>query len=159
VHPFGNAMCVIEVTGQEIMDALELSVASLPGEYGGFLHVSGMTFEIHTYIDSPVILDEAKMFVGVTEGAERRVQNLLIGGEPVDPEKVYTLASHNYKIKDMGDGYTMFADNTILQDEVMIDNQVLINYITTTLGGVVGEEYAEPYGQGRIVAVPEAPAQ
>ena len=159
VHPFGNAMCVIEVTGQEIMDALELSVASLPGEYGGFLHVSGMTFEIHPYIESPVILDEAKMFVGVTEGAERRVQNLLIGGEPVDPEKVYTLASHNYKIKDMGDGYTMFADNTILQDEVMIDNQVLINYITTTLGGVVGEEYAEPYGQGRIVAVPEAPAQ
>ena len=159
VHPFGNAMCVIEVTGQEIMDALELSVASLPGEYGGFLHVSGMTFEIHTYIDSPVILDDAKMFVGVTEGAERRVQNLLIGGAPVDPEKVYTLASHNYKIKDMGDGYTMFADNSILQDEVMIDNQVLINYITTTLGGVVGEEYAEPYGQGRIVAVPEAPAQ
>ena len=159
VHPFGNAMCVIEVTGQEIMDALELSVASLPGEFGGFLHVSGMSFEVHTYIESPVIRDEAKMFVGVTEGAERRVQNLLIGGEPVDPEKVYTLASHNYKIKDMGDGYTMFADNTILQDEVMIDNQVLINYIVEVLGGVVGEEYAEPYGQGRIVAVPEAPAQ
>ena len=159
VHPFGNAMCVIEVTGQEIMDALEFSVKDLPGEFGGFLHVSGMTFEIHTYIDSPIIMDEAKMFVGVTEGAERRVQNLLIGGEPVDPEKVYTLASHNYKIKDMGDGYTMFADNTILQDEVMIDNQVLINYITQELGGVVGEEYAEPYGQGRIVAVPEAPAQ
>ena len=59
----------------------------------------------------------------------------------------------------MGDGYTMFADNTILQDEVMIDNQVLINYIVEVLGGVVGEEYAEPYGQGRIVAVPEAPAQ
>ena len=159
VHPFGNAMCVIEVTGQEIMDALELSVASLPGEFGGFLHVSGMSFEVHTYIESPVIRDEAKMFVGVTEGAERRVKNLLIGGEPVDPEKVYTLASHNYKIKDMGDGYTMFADNTILQDEVMIDNQVLINYIVEVLGGVVGEEYAEPYGQGRIVAVPEAPAQ
>jgi len=158
VHPFGNSMCVIEITGQEIMDALELSVASLPGEFGGFLHVSGMTFEIHTYIDSPVLLDEAKMFVGVTEGAPRRVQNLLIGGEPVDPEKVYTLASHNYKIKDMGDGYTMFADNKLLQEDVMIDNQVLINYIVDVLGGVVGEEYAEPYGQGRIVAVPEAPA-
>ncbi len=158
VHPFGNSMCVIEVTGQEIMDALELSVASLPGEFGGFLQVSGMTFEIHTYVESPVILDEAKMFVGVTEGAERRVQNLLIGGEPVDAEKVYTLASHNYKIKDMGDGYTMFADNKLLQEDVMIDNQVLINYITQVLGGVVGTEYAEPYGQGRIVAVPEAPA-
>ena len=158
VHPFGNSMCVIEVTGQELMDALEFSVRSLPGEFGGFLQVSGMTFEIHTYIESPVIMDDAKMFVGVTEGAPRRVQNLLIGGEPVDPAKTYTLASHNYKIKDMGDGYTMFADNTILQDEVMIDNQVLMTYIVDILGGVVGAEYAEPYGQGRIVAVPEAPA-
>ena len=159
VHPYSNAMCMIEVTGQEILDALEFSVRSIPGEFGGFLQVSGMTFEIHTYIESPVEMDEAKMFTGVKEGAPRRVQNLLIAGEPVDPAKTYTLASHNYKIKDMGDGYTMFADNTILQDEVMIDNQVLINYIVEVLGGVVGEEYAEPYGQGRIVAVPEAPAQ
>ena len=158
VHPFGNSMCVIEVTGQELMDALEFSVRSLPGEFGGFLQVSGMTFEIHTYIESPVEMDEAKMFTGVKEGAPRRVQNLLIAGEPVDPAKTYTLASHNYKIKDMGDGYTMFADNTILQDEVMIDNQVLMTYIVDILGGVVGAEYADPYGQGRIVAVPEAPA-
>ena len=27
----------------------------------------------------------------------------------------------------------------------------LINYIMDELGGVVGEEYADPYGQGRIV--------
>ena len=33
----------------------------------------------------------------------------------------------------------------------MLDNQVLITYITEGLGGVVGEAYAEPYGQGRIV--------
>ncbi len=158
VHPYGNAMCVIEVTGQEIMDALEFSVRSMPGEFGGFLQVSGMTFEIHTYIESPIEMDEAKMFVGVKEGAPRRIQNLLIGGEPVDPAKTYTFASHNYKIKDLGDGYTHFADNKILQDEVMLDNQVLISYITTVLNGVVGEEYANPYGQGRIVAVPEAPA-
>ena len=39
-----------------------------------------------------------------------------------------------------------------------LDNQVLIDYIRGTLGGVIGEEYAEPYGQGRIVAVEEAPA-
>jgi len=158
VHPFSNAMCMIEVTGQEILDALEFSVRSMPGEFGGFLQVSGMTFEIHTYIESPVIMDEAKMFVGVTEGAPRRVQNVLVGGEPIDPAKTYTLASHNYKIKDMGDGYTHFVDNKIILDEVMVDNKVLLNYITDVLGGVVGADYADPYGQGRIVAVPEAPA-
>ena len=35
----------------------------------------------------------------------------------------------------------------------MLDNQVLITYITESLGGVIGEEYAEPYGQGRITIV------
>ena len=56
-----------------------------------------------------------------------------------------------------GDGFTMFQGCALLQDEVMLDNQVLINYITQTLDGVVGEAYADPYGEGRIVAVPEAP--
>ena len=34
----------------------------------------------------------------------------------------------------------------------MLDNQVLINYITDYLGGVIGADYANPYGQERIVA-------
>ena len=36
---------------------------------------------------------------------------------------------------------------------------VVIDYITGTLNGVVGEAYANPYGQGRIVAVSEKPAE
>ena len=157
VHPFGNAMCVIEVTGQQIQDALEFGAKDVPSEFGGFLQVSGMTYDIHTYIPSSVKMDEAKMFVGV-EG-EYRVKNILVGGEPLDVTKTYTLASHNYKLKGNGDGYTMFDGCKILQDEVKLDNQVLMDYITGTLGGVVGEEYADPYGQGRIVAVPEKPAE
>jgi hypothetical protein len=39
----------------------------------------------------------------------------------------------------------------------MLDNQVLIDYITGTLGGSVGEEYDNPYGQGRITIVKEKP--
>src|SRR5699024_6522429 len=55
-------------------------------------------------------------------------------------------------LKDGGDGYAMFgADNiTILKDEVMVDNEVLINYIKDELGGVVGQQYANPKGDGRI---------
>ena len=79
--------------------------------------------------------------------------------QDLDLEKTYTLASHNYMLKNAGDGFTMFQNDPILQDEVMLDNQVLINYITGTLEGVVGEAYAEPYGDGRIVAVTEAPAE
>ena len=151
VHPFGNEMCVVECTGQEILDALELGCSKLPAESGGFLHVSGMTYTIDLNVESSVKLDENGMFVSV-EG-DRRVKDVTIGGEPLDPEKTYPLASHNYKLKDCGDGYSMFADNVFLQDSVMIDNQVLINYIVDVLGGTVGEEYADPYGQGRITII------
>ena len=151
VHPFGNEMCVVECTGQEILDALELGCSKLPAESGGFLQVSGMTYTVDLNVESTVKLDENGMFVEV-EG-ERRVKDVTIGGEPLDPEKTYTLASHNYKLKDCGDGYSMFADNVFLQDSVMIDNQVLINYIVDVLGGTVGEEYDDPYGQGRITII------
>ena len=49
-----------------------------------------------------------------------------------------------------GDGYTVFDGEPLLLDSVKIDNQLLIDYIVETLGGVIGEEYAKPYGQGRI---------
>lgn len=151
VHPFGNALCVCEATGQQILDALEFGAKDVPGEFGGFLQVSGLTYEIHTSVPSSVKLDEKGLFAGV-EG-EYRVKNVMVGGEPLDLEKIYTLASHNYMLQGQGDGYTIFEDNVYTQESVMLDNQVLITYITEGLGGVVGAEYANPYGQGRIVAV------
>ena len=155
VHPFGNAMCVIEVTGQQILDALEWGAHSVPGEFGGFLQVSGLTYEIHTYIESSCTQDENSMFTGVD--GEYRVKNVMVGGEPLDLEKTYTLASHNYMLLNHGDGYTMFDGAPLLQDSVKLDNQVLKDYITGTLGGSIDEAYAEPYGDGRIIAVEEAP--
>ena len=155
VHPFGNAMCVIEVTGQQILDALEWGARKVPGENGGFLQVSGLSYEIHSYIPDPCKADENTMFAGI-EG-ERRVQNVLIGGEPIDPEATYTLASHDYMLLNGGDGYSMFAGAPVLQDRVKLDNQVLIDYITENLGGVIGEQYEDLTGDGRIVIVEEKP--
>ncbi len=151
VHPFGNALCVCEATGQQILDALEFGAKDVPGEFGGFLQVSGLTYEIHTSVPSSVKLDDKGLFAGV-EG-EYRVKNVMVGGEPLDLEKIYTLASHNYMLQGQGDGYTIFEDNVYTQESVMLDNQVLITYITEGLNGVVGADYANPYGQGRIVAV------
>ena len=51
----------------------------------------------------------------------------------------------------------MFDGCGVLLDSVKIDNQGTIDYITEVLGGVVGEEYADPYGQGRIIAVDAPP--
>ena len=155
VQPFGNAMCVIEVTGQQILDALEWGARAVPGENGGFLQVSGLSYEIHSYIESPCKSDENSMFAGI-EG-ERRVQNVLVDGKPIDPEATYTLASHDYMLLNNGDGYTMFDGAPLLQDRVKLDNQVLIDYITETLEGVIGEEYENLTGEGRIVIVEEKP--
>ena len=159
VHPYGNALCVVEATGQEILDALELSVCSLPGESGGFLHVSGLKFSVDMNVDSTVVKDEKKMFVEVA--GDRRIKDVEVLQEdgtyaPIDHNKTYTLACHNYLLRDMGDGYTMFADNNFLQEDVMLDNQVLINYIVEKLGGTVGGDYVDPYGQGRITIIPKA---
>lgn len=151
VHPFGNSACLVEATGQQILDALEMAYRLVgEGECGGFLQVSGLTCEIDSSIPTSVVLDEKENFVEVA--GERRVSNVKIGGEDIDPEKTYTVASHNYMLKNGGDGFNMFMGNKILQDEVMIDNQVLITYIQDTLGGVIpADVYGDPFGQGRIV--------
>ena len=157
VHPFGNALCVVKATGQQILDALEWTSRNVPEENGGFLHVSGLTYEIHTYLPSTCTQDDKGSFTGVT--GEYRVKNVLVNGEPLDLEKEYTVASHNYLLLDGGDGTCMFQNCELLQDSVKLDNQVLIDYIVDVLGGNVGEEYSEPYGQGRIKWVQEAPAE
>ena len=156
VHPYGNALTVIEVTGQQVLDALEWGAHAVPGECGGFLQVAGLTYEIHSYIESGCKSDDHEMFTGI-EG-EYRVKNVMVGGEPLDLDKTYVLASHDYLLFSNGDGYTQFDGCKMLQQSVKLDNQVLIDFITGTLGGVVGEEYDDPYGQGRITIVEEAPA-
>ena len=163
VHPYGNALCSCYATGAEILDALEHSVVNTAataasdgkavGESGGFLQVAGIKFTVDTSIPSSVKKDDKGLFVAV-EG-ERRVKDVFVeeNGEwvPIDPEKTYTVACHNYLLQDMGDGYTMFTDNVYILDKVLIDNQVIINYICDFLGGNVGSEYAEP--QGRITVI------
>jgi len=153
VHPFGNSLTVIEVTGQTVLDALEWSVHALPGEFGGFNQVAGLTFEVDSTIPTPCVEDENKMFDHVDESMERRVRNVLVAGEPIDPEKTYKLASVDYQLLNNGDGYTMYAGAKVLQESVKLDNQVLIDYVTKTLGGTVLDGYENPYGQGRIVSV------
>ena len=163
VHPYGNYLCSCYATGAEILDALEHSVANTQavaaqdgkavGESGGFLQVSGLKFTIDTSIPSSVKKDDKGLFVAV-EG-ERKVKDVYVEKngewEPIDPEATYTVACHNYMLQDMGDGYTMFADNQYILDNVMLDNQVIITYICDFLNGNVGEEYSAP--QGRITII------
>ncbi len=164
VHPFGNEACLVEVTGQQILDALEMGARQCPDENGGFLQVSGLTYEIHTNVEANVVIDEDKMWLGAA-GGEYRVQNVMVmdkeTGEyqPLDLTKTYKLASHNYMLLNQGDGMAMFGRNnvTILQEDVMIDNAVLISYIQSMPGNDqyehVVQGYENPYGEGRITII------
>lgn len=160
VHPYGNMMCVVEAKGWEILDTLEVAAMYTPEENGSFLHVSGLKYTIDTSIPSTVALDEYGMLVSTGDSSRvRDVQVLQEDGTyaPIDPDTTYTLASHNYMIKQGGNGVDLFMDNKLVMDEVLIDNQALINYIQDHLNGVIGADYADPYGQGRITITDSAP--
>ena len=148
VFPFGNMICLVEATGQQVKDALEMGVKNSPEESGGFQQVSGLTFTIDATIPSNVKLDEKGNFVSVA-GAYR-VKDIQVNGEPLDLNKTYTVASHNYLLKLGGDGMTMFQGCNILRDETLTDMDTLSAFIRVNLGGNIGAEYANPSGQGRI---------
>ena len=158
VHPFNNTICLVEVTGQQILDALELgAMYAGQGENGGFLQVSGMKYVIDSSISSSVVVDDNGAFVKVN-GA-RRVVDVQVYDErtkqyqPIEADKAYTIAGHNYMLKSCGDGFSMFGKDNIkvLKDETMVDSEVLIDYAKDILGGVIDEPYMDPYGQKRIV--------
>lgn len=161
VHPYGNTLCMVEATGQEILDMLEVASRFTTAEYqgdgltlgedGGFLSVSGLRYTVDTTVETTVVMDENDMFSEVA-GARRVKDVEVLNGEtgeyePLDPEGVYTLASHNYIIKQGGNGMNMFLDNELLIDEAILDYEALITYLTDDLGGELSALYAGPEGR------------
>ena len=151
VLPFGNTLCKVEATGQTIVDALEMGARLYPEPNGGFLQTSGLTYEIRSDIPSPVKLDEKNVFAGI-EG-ERRVQNVRVGGEPIDLGKTYTVSSITYLLQDGGDGFSMFKNAKVLVSEQGLDYEALIAFMQDDLGRVIRADsiYADENGTGRIL--------
>ena len=110
-------------------------------ESGGFLQVSGLTYTIDASVKSGVRTDDKGNFTGVS-GAYR-VMDIKVGGEPIDLSRTYTVASHNYMLKQGGDGMTMFRGCNVIRDEVMVDVDILSSYIRR-MGGFVTSEYGNP---------------
>ena len=157
MHPFGNKLCMVRVTGLQILNCLEWSSRRIPEESGGFLQVSGLSCEIHTYIASSAIEDENGMFAGLT-GSGYRVRNVTIGGEPLDLWKTYTVATSGYIVKDLGDGFAMFREAQLVLDDIMLDKDAVAVYLSRMPHGEVPAEYSDPYGRGRITIVEKDPA-
>ncbi len=161
MHTFGNVACLIEVTGQQILDALEFGARGVGTgeEIGGFLHVSGAKYTIDSSVESSCTMDDKGVFTGVD--GEYKVKDVQVLNcetgeyEPLDPEATYNLAGYNYTLRDLGDGFSMFQGATNIIDYVMEDYMVLANYVQSFedtdgdgLPNVSG--YAELEGEGRI---------
>lgn len=156
VMPWNSETGVIEVTGQQILDCLEMGAHLYPEECGGFIQASGLTYSIDTTIESSVNVNSDGEFVSVD--GDYRVKDVMVGEEVLDLEKTYTLAINRYYSEECGDGMTMFKGSKVISpaegEEWTVDHDVVIDYLAS-LGDHVGEDYADPYGQGRITLITE----
>ena len=148
VFPFNNTVGVYEVSGQTLLDELEMGARLMPHRSGGLLHAAGMTYAIDTRIPTPVRVDERNQLVGIS--GERRVRDVKIGGAPLDPEGRYTVISTNYVLREGGNGHR-FAGSVRVKDDFMTDTDALAHYARGF--PAIPEAYRNPAGQGRITIV------
>ena len=149
VLPFGNTVAVVYVTGAELLEALEASTFCTPDAVGGYPQTSG----IEWVLDTTVAYDQGEVYT--LDGKESsyfapasigRVTIKAINGEPFDENATYAVVTNNFCAAG-GDTYNVF-NRAYVQgfgfDTGIPLDVALIDYITEVLGGVIGQEYAEP---------------
>ena len=94
--PFGNVTVMAEVTGQQVLAALENGFSKVEDGAGRFPHVSGM-----------VVTADLKQPPG------SRVVSVMIGDKPLAPAATYKLATNDYMLGG-GDGYAGLAMKTLV---------------------------------------------
>lgn len=125
VLPFQNTLATFQVTGETLVAALENGVSQIADGAGRFAQVAGMSYAV-----------DASAEVG------NRVSNVMIGGEPVEMDKLYGVVSNNY-MRNGGDGYAMFQDARNAYDFGPDLAEVLADYLAENMPFT-------PYTDGRI---------
>lgn len=180
VQPFGNMICLIEASGQTILDALEMGVdvtgtwsddGNRPAENGGFLHVAGMKYTVDATIPSGIVVDDDGMFTSVD--GDYRVRDVMIYNrqlgeyQPLELDKMYKLGGSNYLLRNSGTGLGMFATCDAVVDYVDVDYMIMSYYMeaftkdgeyasiitkNSPLSNLDGYliDYENPYGADRI---------
>jgi 2',3'-cyclic-nucleotide 2'-phosphodiesterase (5'-nucleotidase family) len=96
--PFGNITVVTELPGSQVLLALENGVSQVEKGSGRFPQVSGVTFA----------------FDAAAEPGSR-VSEVMVGGAPLEADKVYTVAVNDY-ILGGGDGYASLGGGRIVTE-------------------------------------------
>ncbi|SMQ72130.1 5'-nucleotidase [Devosia lucknowensis] len=131
VLPFSNTLATVEISGADVIDALENGVSDIENGAGRFPQVSGLKYSYT--LTNPV-------------GERISDVQVLVGGDawaPIDEEATYKVVTNNY-MRGGGDGYGTFAEGDNPYDFGPPLEQVLADYIAKQ-----GGEYT-PYTDGRI---------
>ena len=143
VLPFGNTLAVVYVTGAELLEALEASTFCTPESLGGFPQAAGVTFMVKTYEKYDANPDPYPKSTYYGPKSIQRVTIDNVNGKAFDPTATYAVVTNNF-VAGGGDTYYAFAAATNQFDTGLPLDEVVMEYITEVLGGVIGEEYALP---------------
>lgn len=150
VFPFGNTLCVVYVTGDQLLEVLEASTFETPDQVGGFPQTSGLVWTINT--TKPY--DKGEQYPASTYYAPasiQRVNILSVNGQPFSRDDTYAVACNNFMASG-GDTYYTFKALERFDTGALLD-EVVTAYISDKLGGVIGAEYAEPRGSIAIITL------
>ena len=154
VFPFNNQLCTVEVTGAQLLEALEAATQSSPDPMGAFPQVYGIKYTL----DTTVPYEKGELYPGTTYYAPAapgtRITIHEVAGKDFDPEATYTIATNEF-VATGGDTYYCFAEAgaTTMVYVGYLDYEALLNYMKTELEGTIPEIYEEV--QGRITVVGE----
>ena len=153
VLPFGNTVVTIYITGAELLEALEASTYCTPDAIGGFPQVSGINYTISTAVayDADAETYPASTYYGPK--SINRVTINSINGKEFKADDTYAVITNDF-CGGGGDTYYAFAAATAKFDTGIPLDEVVMEYITAELKGVIGKQYAAP--QGRILMNPFA---
>ncbi len=146
VLPFGNTLAVVYVTGAELLEALEASTYCTPESLGGFPQAAGVTFTVKTYEEYDANPDPYPKSTYYGPKSIQRVTIDDVNGKTFDPTATYAVVTNNF-VAGGGDTYYAFAAATDQFDTGLPLDEVVMEYITKELKGVIGESYAEPAGR------------
>ena len=142
VLPFTNTLYVVEVTGAELLEALEASTFCTPEPVGGFPQVAGIEFTINT----GAAYDAGETYPDSTYAGPNSINRVTIqtvGGQAFDADATYTIVTNDF-LAAGGDTYYAFKAAESGYDTGILLDQVVMDYITEELDGTVT---AAAYGQ------------
>ena len=158
VLPFGNTLAVVYVKGSELLEALEVSTYCTPKSLGGFPQFAGMEVELNTACEYDA---NDTTYPGSTYFGPKSINRITIktvNGKAFDKDATYAVITNDF-LAAGGDTYYAFAAAQTQFDTGLPLDEILMEYITVELNGVVTDKYAAPQGRLTIVNNPPVPGQ